>query len=384
MKMHFDWRDCFKAPRLAISTGKRLILQSFGLIVGYLGYLILTYLAFFVSGQSITVAGKAYGFFPVLGLEFNYWISTLLWIIGILFLISLWMLSSTAVAKIAFEELKGDQFYSIKEAVRFARGRLSAVLSSPLTLLVLLLFVVMAGAAVGLLGRIPVVGELGFGVLYGIPIFVIAIFAVFVALVFTVSFLLTPAIVGARKSDTFTTVVEYFQTVWNQPGRFFGYTAITLVLAKIGVFVFGYFVMRSLQLINWACGLTMGSKLESIFQAALTYLPPSGVVEFFTTLYPGSSIAYRLTAYPSAVGLGVTESIAAFLIGVTLIVIFFLMLGYGLATLTCGLTVTYVVSYKHREDENLLEQKSEEEEATVGEVEGKGAEKLKPETKARA
>lgn len=235
----------------------------------------------------------------------------------------------------------------------------------------------------GLLGRIPAAGELVFALFYGIPIFAVAIFGVFVAFVLSVSFVLTPAIVGTLKSDTFTTVVEYFQTVWNQPGRFFGYTAITLVLAKIGTFVFGYFVMRTFQLINWACGLTMGDKLVNIFQGAAGYLPASDFLAFFTTLYPGSSVAYQLTPYAGGVDLGVTGSIAAFLIGLTLIIIFFLILGYGLATLTCGQTINFIITYKLREDEDLLERKSEEEEAKEKEVEGKAQEKAEPEPKAR-
>jgi predicted membrane protein len=82
-----------------------------------------------------------------------------------------------------------------------------------------------------------------------------------------------------------------------------------------------------------------------------------------------------------AVSLGAAESIAAFLIGITLVIIFFLMLGYGLATFTCGQTISYIITYKHRERENLLERKSEEEEAKVSEVEAKLEEKLEPQTK---
>lgn len=381
MKMHFDWRDMFKAPRLAISTGKRLVLQTLGLVVGYLGYLILTYLAFLFSGQSIGDTWNYFGFYPIFDLEFGNWFSIVIWIVGILFFIACWMLFSTAVAKVTYEELKGDQFYSTKESLRFMRGRLPAVLFSPLTLFFLMVFMVLCGVVMGLIGRIPAAGEIIFALFYGIPIFVVAIFTVFVAFVFTISFILTPAVVGGLKSDTFTTVLQYFQTVWNQPGRFFGYSAITLVLAKIGLFVFGYFVMRTFQFINWACGLTMGVKLDSIFQAALGYLPPPEISDFVSALYPGSSIAYDFPMNFAATGLGVTQSIAAFLVGITLIIVFFLILGYGLATFTCGQTISFIITYKYREDENLLERKAEEEEAKIGEAEGKVEEKLEPKEK---
>jgi predicted membrane protein len=137
--------------------------------------------------------------------------------------------------------------------------------------------------------------------------------------------------------------------------------------------------MRTSQLINWACGLTMGSKLDDIFQAAWSYLPLPDILGFFTTLYPGSSIAYRFSFYTGGADLAPTEAFAAFLIGITLVLIFFIMLGYGLTILTCGQTISFVITYKHREDENLLERKPEEEEAKTEEVEGKVREKLEPE-----
>ncbi|OGC88541.1 MAG: hypothetical protein A2142_01800 [candidate division Zixibacteria bacterium RBG_16_48_11] len=375
--MHFDWRDLFKAPRMAVSTGKRLVIQTLGLLIGYVGYLVLTYLAYLISGLSASETWNYFGFFPFYDFESGNWISAVIWIVGILFFLSFWMLFSTAVAKVTYEELKGDMFYSTKESLRYMKGRISAVLFSPLTLAALVVIVILLGAVLGLIGRIPAFGELFFGLLFGIPIFAAALFTVFVGFVFFISFVLTPPVVGTLKSDTFTTVVEYFQTVWNQPGRFFGYSAMALVLAKLGVFVFGYFIMRSLQLIQWACGLTMGDKLDSIFQAALAYLPLPDVMGFFTTLYPGSSIGYQFPVAVGTLGLGATESLAAFLMGITLVIIFFLMLGYGLATFTCGQTLSFIITYRHREKENLLERKSEEEEAKESEVE----EKLEPQIK---
>lgn len=384
MKMHFDWRDLLKAPRLALSTGKKLVLQTLGLVIGYLGYLILTYFAFVLAGQGVDQTWNYFGLFPIYDFGYGSWISGTVWFIGILFLVALWILLSTAVAKVTYEELKGDQFYSFREALRFMKGRTSAILFSPLTLFFLLLFVVICGAIVGLIGRIPAFGELLFSIMFGLPVFVVGIFAVFVALVFFFSFIITPPAVATLKSDTFTTVLQYFQTIWNQPGRFFGYSAILLVFAKLGVFVFGYFIMRTFQLVNWACGLTMGSKLDDIFRASWSYLPLPDVLEFFTTLYPGSSIAYHFSFYPGGVELAPTQALAAFLIGITLVLIIFILVGYGLTILTCGQTISFLITYNHREDENLLERKSEEEEAKAEEVEGELREKLEPEPKARA
>ena len=44
VKLHFDYRDIFRAPRLALS-GKKIWTFVVGNFIGYLGYLILTYIA---------------------------------------------------------------------------------------------------------------------------------------------------------------------------------------------------------------------------------------------------------------------------------------------------------------------------------------------------
>src|SRR3990172_3673548 len=100
MKMHFDWRDLFKAPRLALSTGKKLVLQTMGLVIGYLGYLILTYFAFVLAGQPVGETWNYFGLFPIYDFEFGSWVPGTVWFIGILFVVALWMLFSTAVAKV--------------------------------------------------------------------------------------------------------------------------------------------------------------------------------------------------------------------------------------------------------------------------------------------
>ncbi len=376
--MHFNWLDLFKAPRLAISTGKRLIIQTTGLLAGYAGYLILTYLAWLFAGQSVGQTWDNFGLFPVWGFGFDSWISALFWWLGIAFFLftSLWF--STAVAKVTYEELKGDQFYSAKESLSFIKGRFSSVISSPLTLFFLFAFLVIVGALIGLVGRIPAFGELFFALIFGIPVFVVAVFGVLVGLVFFSSLILTPAVVGTLKSDTFTTVLEYFQTVWNQPGRFFGYAGINLIFAKVGIFVMGYFFMRAFEMIHWACGSTMGDKLDRIFDAAWGYLPPGEITGFFTTLYPGSSIGYGFPFSLGATDLGFTGTLAAFLMGITLVAVFFLLLGYGLTVFTCGQTIGYIITYKHRENENLLDRKNEEEPAPFKEVEGRIKEKTEP------
>ena len=53
---------------------------------------------------------------------------------------------------------------------------------------------------------------------------------------------------------------------------------------------------------------------------------------------------------------------AAFLLGITFIIIGFVIFSYALAIMSVGQTISYMIIYKRKEGENLLERKAEEEE----------------------
>src|SRR3970282_224428 len=134
---YFDYRDIFRAPRLALS-GKKLFIQTFGFVIGYVGYLILTYIAYSLSGFPISETWDSYGLFPLYDFAFNNWISWVIWGAGVAFMLVSWLLSNTCVAKVTYEQLKGDEFYSAKEAVRFLKKNWKTVLLSPLSILLML------------------------------------------------------------------------------------------------------------------------------------------------------------------------------------------------------------------------------------------------------
>ena len=60
-------------------------------------------------------------------------------------------------------------------------------------------------------------------------------------------------------------------------------------MAKVGIFVFGYFLMRALQLTYFTTSLFSGEKVKSIISTGYFALSPvQEVLRFFTSLYPGS------------------------------------------------------------------------------------------------
>lgn len=380
-KFYFDIRDIFRAPRLALS-GKKLFLQSSGLLLGYLGFLILTYIAHILNGMSLSEVWENYGLFPLYDFSFTGFLPWLIFVIGCLFFISVLLTYSAAVGKVTYEQLKGDEFYSSKESCKFMKKNWKTVLLSPLSILALVIILVICGIVIGLLGKIPYVGELGLGLFYAVPIFVVGFFTVYTLFIFILSLLLTPAIVATTKEDIFETIVQLFSSIWSQPWRYFVYTGLSGILAKLGAFVFGYFCFRGVQLVNWSVGILMKDKLSDIIEGALGYVTiPFSILYFFSNIFPGFDFAYILPEPEWGIDLNWSQGIAAFLIGISFILIIFVVISYALATFSVGQTLTYIIIRKKKDDENLLEKKTEEEEEEETRAEEeKKEEEPKPET----
>jgi len=360
---YFDYRDIFRAPRLALS-GKKLFIQTFGFVIGYVGYLILTYIAYSLSGFPISETWDTYGLFPLYDFVFNTWISWAIWGAGVLFMLVSWLLTNTCVAKVTYEQLKGDEFYSAKEAVRFLKKNWKTVLLSPLSILLMFGFLLACGLLIGLLGKIPVLGEIGFALFFGLPIFVVALFGVYIVFVLLCSIILAPAIVGTLPEDSFETIVQSFSTIWNQPWRFFLYTGILGVLAKVGSFIFGYFCFRAIQLTISVCGIFMSDKIYNLIEGGLGYLPynPS-VTNYMTNLFAGLSFGFEIPTPSEGVALSWSGEIAAFILGITFVLIGFVIFSYALAIISAGQAISFVIIYKKKEGENLLQRKTEEDES---------------------
>ena len=361
-KPYFDFRDIFRAPRLALS-GKKVGIQFLGLLIGYIGFMVLTYIAFMTSEMTFSEIWENFRFFPLGNFAFTHWYSWVIFIIGCFFLLFFWMLASAAVGKITYEQLKGDEFYSAKDSLKFLKKHGKTVILSPLSLAVFVVFLIICGVIVGLLGKIPYVGELGLGLFYGVPIFVVAIFCVYVIFILVFSFLLTPAIVATTKEDIFEIIVQLFSTIWAQPWRFFIYNGIILACAKVGSFILGYFCFRGVQLVNWSCGIFMKDKLSDIFQKGLSYVTlPPWILDFFSNIFPKINFRFHLPEIGWGNSLSWSKEISAFLIGITLILVIFGVISYALATFSTGQTLTYIILRKKKDEENLLERKTEEEE----------------------
>lgn len=369
-KLHFNYKDVFRALRIGFSA-KKVWMMFMGLLVGFAGYTVMTYLAHIVSGNDFLTIWENFRLLPFPAPEvFPFqWYAWIVYVVGVVFFICASLLTGTAVSKIAYEQLRGDEFYESREAFRFAFRNSSAVLASPLLIIGFLAVIVICGLVLGLLGMIPVVGEVIVG-LFALPAFVASFFIVYLIVVLFFSLLIGPSIVGATKNDAFDTIFEVFSCVNEQPARLVWYLATVAVLSQIGQWLFaaatsfagriGFAVVRPLA----------GVKLTDVAANAAfyfkVYLPdwlPAWLQDGFRFLVDlvGLPQIYATTDY---FAISWHHDTASVLIGFALYVVALLVVAYGCSVWYSGVTLTYAVLAKKKDDRDILELPEDEEELT--------------------
>ncbi len=365
--LKFDVRDLFRAPRLALSL-QRMWIQLVGMIVGFVGYLILTYLSYLSAGVGIGTTWARYGLLPCLfaANEAFPWYAWLIYAVADLVIVAAFLIANTAVARATYMQAKGNNFYSWREAYAFAFRKVTSVLLTPVSLAVLIGLMVLGSLVIGLLGRIPFVGELGVS-LFTVFWFFAALLVVFFAVITVISFLLVPSIIATTDEDAFEAVFQSFSITWNQPWRLAIYEAVTIVLAVASMGIFAYAVKASVMVMNKLFGAFMGAdyiNLANNGQAMLQswLLMGQNIVEgIYRTLTPRIYFARDFIMIPTS-ELPVTVVISSYLFALSMLFIAGWVVSYGLSTFTVGNMLLYLALRKKKDGENLLERKDKEEE----------------------
>jgi hypothetical protein len=358
--MHFNYKDVFRAGRFGFSA-KKIWVGFVGILVAAIIYSVFAYVAFVSSPEwNVKQVWQAYRYLPFpSGVSLSWW-GWVIWTIGMVLAGFIKMMALTAIAKITFEQLRGDEFYEAKEALKFAFKNWKGVFLSPVTLAVVIGVILVIGFLLGLGGRIPYVGPILVGI-FSIPIFAAALFLVYLMVVFSVSLFLAPAIVATTKSDTFDTLFEVFSVLNDQPWRLVVWESVLAAISSAGAFILGFFVKRALLLTNWTLGMWAGPRgwMDKIWMKALWYLPRSLPFPPFSWMANGflPSMTYRVD-YVQGNG---AEAFSGWLIGLSLYLVIFFVAAYAMAIWASGNALIYTVLVKMKDDKNLLEKREEDE-----------------------
>lgn len=375
MKLHFDVRDIFRAPRLALS-GKKIWIFLVANLIGYGAYFILNYIAFALAGQSFSETWAAQGLYPcIYGTDAPWYACALFWVGVVDWLIAI-SFACTAVSRVTYKQLKGDDFYSSGDAWKFVKKHWHPVVFTSVSMALILVFFIGMAAVFALFGKIPFVGEFLFALPYLLYLFG-AVFTVYTSVVFLVSLIYTPAIVSTIEEDTMGAVFNSYSITWSQPWRVVAYHLILLPLAVVATGIFKLAAFYGLKLINVVFGheWLMGQKLTNIvgsaahtvwpqdlFNAIVAACSTSGSCCAGCTIGSGTLNDFYTCFIPNApASLSGTECAAAVVVGFFFLALTLTFFSYFLSIISVGETLMLTIFRKKSDDDNILERKDEEE-----------------------
>jgi len=361
--LDFNCKDIFRSVRHAFSM-QRIWIQFVGLLSSYAIYVVLAYLAFILSGQGFATVWDRYGLLPIIPGGYIPFYSVIVYALAVFALVYGYMITATGVSRAAYMNLKGNTFYTWKEAMAFAWKKKFSILGTPLSLAILIVFLILGGGLMGLIGKIPYAGEL-FIALFSILWILAALFIAFAGIALTVSVLLTPAIIAATDDDAFEGIFQSFSIAFTQPWRLLFYQGLNVIGSLFGLFTFTLLIKYTWKVLCLILTWGMGDKFVHIASAASYYVQnwTYPFVLCYKNLLGSYGNIFFFTYDFTAVSLpSWSESISAVILAIVLVLLGGYVLSYPLAVFNTGHLLSFLVIKKIKDDENLLERKDREEE----------------------
>lgn len=345
--LNYNIYDVLWAPLRALSP-KKIFTMTFFLIIALLVYDLFAYIAFAIDGEKLSFIWKAYDFFPFFHIVLKSPLAKIVFGVGLFASTIIVMIGLFSVSAMEIEKIRGNPFLSIKQSIKFGFKRLNQMLLAELAIVMFLLFVVVLFWLFGLLGRIPVVGEWLIALFFLFPGFIVAIFAVFIFVVFQMSVILLPAVTAAeRKGETFNSILETFSTIIRQPFRWVGYTFYSLVAAKLAGFVYAYTCYRAVQFSILSASMLGGDKIERLARSGFSHLPvDSSIVNYLFNIFPGFDFSFSLAQWAR----GGTDQAAGYLMALMLFLIFASVIGYIFAIIATAQASGFVAIRKIKDN----------------------------------
>jgi hypothetical protein len=358
---HFNYKDIFRAPRLAFSL-QRIWINGTGLLVGYLVYLFFTYFSAVFSGYNYAYIWSKFGLLPCSFAIKLPWTSMVIYYFGVALFGAIVLLTNTAVARAVYMAMREELFYTWTQAYKFAYKKWISSIGAMLTFIFIIAFFVIAAMVMGLIGRIPIIGELGTALLT-VPYIFSALLLFFIIVAFFVAIFFVPAIIATSDEDALGGVFQSFSITYNQPWRIVLYSSLLFVLWEVGLFIFAAVIKVSYGLFISLFTVGMGDKILQLQQQALYLIDQAlPTVYRWASMLPGDlgKFIYLTSEHPVAPEMSGVMLVAGYILGIFLLFLGGVVVVYGEAIWNSGITIIYVILYKHQENESLLEREDEE------------------------
>lgn len=257
-ELRFNVKDIPLCAKYGFSARKIWICFK-TLVLSWAIWDIFIYLGFFAAGYDMAARWEQSRLFPLPGALF--WtdvIPVVFLIIAVILILYVLMRGALKVSRITFQQIRGDNFFSGADAAKYARGNSTPLVAIPVLLVLVILLALVAGAAAGVLSRVPVAGPI-LTALLSIPLWGIMLLAVLTALALVLSFQLLPSIIATTGGDTFESIFELFSTMTSQSWRVFLYWLLSLIIILLGGITFLLFTSLAVDLLSFSVALGAGS-----------------------------------------------------------------------------------------------------------------------------
>ena len=355
-KRYFDFRDIFQVIRYGFS-GRKVAVHLIGLGIAYLIYELLVYLSLFVQGGTAAHDfWHTYALLPVppfSNAELAPITEIAMWI-GVVSFACIFFLASTVASKITIEQLRGDFFFSVGDAVTFLKARWTSVLGAFIGLLLIQIFFALIPVSIAGIGKLPGIGKpfLMLAALF-MPIgFVLGLLIAFIAGVICVSLLFVPAVVATTGADAFETIYQQFAIVWNKPWHIVCYEVILFLIKLIFVPIWALFCLVGFSIVALPIAFLHPGQMEHITACANIML--GGAIEKLALLpYINSFGIFNIGMAMKAPAVFTTTVTAIFLTA-TLLMGAGLVIAYLFSIASAGNTVVYTILRKKVDGQDLL------------------------------
>lgn len=360
-KRYFDFRDIFQVIRYGFS-GRKIAVHLIGLVLAYLIYETLVYLSLVVVGGSAARDfWNTYALLPLppfgdAGLTQTTEIA--MWV-GMVSFACIFFLASTVASKITIEQLRGDFFFSVGDALTFLRGHWKSVLGAFIGLLLIQIFLAIVPLSIAGIAKLPAVGK-PFLMLTSLfmPIgFFLGLLIAFMAIVFSASLLFVPAVAATTGADAFEIIYQQFAMVWNKSWLLVCYEAMLLLIKFIFVPIWAFFCLAGFSIVILPTRLFHTEVMQQCMGYANLWL--GGTVEKIATLPYMNSFGVFNTGtsdqMPTLTGVAaVTTPVTAIFLTITLLIGAGLVIAYLFSIASAGNTVIYTIVRKKLDGQNLL------------------------------
>ncbi|MBN1424809.1 hypothetical protein JXA88_09660 [Candidatus Fermentibacteria bacterium] len=354
--LRYDYRDMFGAASLGLRVRKWLVALP-GMLVAVLWWAVMAWMALLVRGVSPALVWNAYGPvpWPSRG-SLDGTLSPILWGLAIAGSAVAWLLACSAVSRVTYHQLKGNDFYSFFEAWRFALRKWKAVVLPGLILGVGGGILALSLVALSLLGGLwlPIAGIF-------FPLGLLAASALlYLFMVSCTGLCMGPAVVASSGSEALETAFELFSIQSGQGKRAWLYSTLNLAIAAVHTVALGVFLGIGSLLTSWVFDMGRAGAIGRLLRASLAWAPRvahavNGVPGALDSLFLGVSggVASPYRAYLSNQPASIIGGVA---LAVLFLAIFLLLLAQFTATFATGQTTAYVVLRQLKDEQNLLEE----------------------------